>query len=341
MLNRSAARRHHDPEDVITATIRDVAAAAGVSPATVSRAFGRPEKVDESTRRRIVEAAERLGYQPNRAAQSLTTGRTGNIGIMVPDLANPFFTSVLKGAQHQANRLGHPVLLADTEEDPSAELRFSRALAQQVDGLVLCGSLMSDDEVLQISRLRPLVLVNRQVPKLPAITVDNAGGARQAVTHLRALGHRRIGYVAGPPGSYSNAERYQAVSEHAEGAGLECVPVGHFEPSFEGGRGAADQVLLAGVSAVVVYNDVMALGLVNQLVAYGVAVPAEISVVGFDDIPIAAMFTPALTTVRIPREQAGGAAVAHLHALLTGGRPVPPPDLTTELVVRGTTARSR
>ena len=332
---------HLKEELLVTATIRDVASAVGVSTSTVSRAFGRPEKVDESTRRRIVEAAELLGYQPNRAAQSLTTGRTGNIGIMVPDLGNPFFTSVLKGAQAQANRLGYPVLLADADEDPEAEIRLSRALAQQVDGLVLCGSRMSDAEVLQTQRLRPLVLVNRRVPGVPAVTIDNAGGVRQAVTHLRALGHRRVGYVAGPMNSYSNIERHQAVERHAADAGLSCDLIGCFEPSFEGGRSAADQVLLADVSAVIVYNDVMAIGLVNQLVAYGVSIPAEVSVIGFDDIPIASMFTPALSTVRIPRERTGSVAVEHLHAWLTGAQPDPLPELATELVIRNTTARAR
>jgi DNA-binding LacI/PurR family transcriptional regulator len=327
----------------VNATIRDVASVAGVSASTVSRAFGRPDKVDEHTRQRILKAAEALDYQPNRAAQSLITGRTGNIGIVVPDLENPFFPSVVKGAQIRAHELGHPVLLADADEDPSAELRLGRTLARQVDGLILCSPRMNERELHETQRLCPVVLVNRRVVGIPAVTIDNVGGMRQAVTHLRALGHRRVGYVAGPMTSYSNRERQDAVEQHLDAAGLAYVLIGSFDPSFEGGRHAADEVLLADISAVIVYNDVMAIGLVNQLTAYGVAIPAELSVVGFDDIPFNSMITPALTTVRIPREQAGRAAVDRLHALLTTcqGDIEPPPELSTELVVRGTSARAR
>ena len=327
----------------MSAPIRDVARAAGVSASTVSRSFGRPDKVDEQTRQRILKAAAVLEYQPNRAAQSLITGRTGNIGILVPDLANPFFPSVVKGAQTRALELGYPVLLADSNENPSAELRLGRNLARLVDGLILCSPRTNELELRETQRLCPVVLVNRRVEGIPAVTIDNAGGMRQAVTHLHALGHRRVGYVGGPLTSYSNLERHAAASQHLADAGMACVHVGSYEPSFEGGRDAADAVLLADVTAVIVYDDVMAIGLLSRLTAYGVAVPAELSVVGFDDVPLASMFTPALTTVRIPREQAGRAAVDYLHALLTArqGDIQPPPELSTELEVRETSARAR
>ncbi|HEY8720978.1 LacI family DNA-binding transcriptional regulator [Pengzhenrongella sp.] len=327
----------------MTATIRDVANAAGVSASTVSRAFGRPEKVDDDTRRRILAAARALDYQPNRAAQSLITGRTGNIGIVVPDLGNPFFPSVVKGAQTRAHELGYPVLLADTDEDAAAEPPLVRSLARQVDGLILCAPRMSDRELREAQDQCPIVLVNRRVPGIPAVTIDNAGGMGQAANHLRALGHKRVGYVAGPASSYSNLERSAAVEQHLVAAGMTCALIGAYDPSFDGGAGAADAVLLADVSAVIVYNDVMAIGLVSRLTAYGVSIPAELSIVGFDDIPIASMITPPLTTVRIEREQAGRVAIEHLHALLTArrGEIDPPPELGTELVVRGSTARAR
>jgi DNA-binding LacI/PurR family transcriptional regulator len=327
----------------VNATIRDVAAAAGVSASTVSRAFGRPEKVDEHTRRRIFRISEELGYQPNRAAQSLTTGRTGTIGIVVPDVGNPFFSSIVKGAQNQAHELGYPVLLADSDEDPSSEYRLAGTLARQADGLVLCSPRMAEQELRTIRRACPIVLVNRYVTDVPAVTIDNAGGISQAVAHLKALRHRRVGYVAGPVTSYSNRERQQAVERHLADAGLTYVLVGTFDPSFEGGRGAADTVLLADVTAVIAYNDLMAIGLISQLTTYGLTVPGELSVVGFDDVPFSSMFTPPLTTVRIPREQAGWSAVTYLHALLEGGDghdTDPPRELVTELAVRKTTARA-
>lgn len=326
----------------MNATIRDVASATGVSASTVSRAFGRPEKVDELTRQRIFKAAEALGYQPNLAAQSLITGRTGNIGIVVPDVDNPFFSSIVKGAQTQAHELGYPVLLADADEDPSAELRLARTLARQVDGLILCSSRISEEKLRETQRICPIVLVNRKITDIPAVTIDDADGMRQAVAHLRALRHRRVGYVAGPSTSYSNRERQAVVAQTLTAAGLTYVPVGGFDPSFEGGRGAADEVLLADVTAVIVYNDLMAIGLIHQLTTYGVGIPAELSVIGFDNIPFSAMFTPPLTTVQLPREQAGWVAVEYLHAILTsGGRDVDPPrELGTELVIRGTTVRA-
>jgi len=325
----------------VHATIRDVATTAGVSASTVSRAFGRPDKVDAETRARILAAAAALDYQPNRAAQSLITGRTGNLGVIVPDLANPFFPSVVKGAQTRAHALGYPVLLADADEDPAEELRLARTLARQVDGLILCSSRMSERDLRETLELCPAVLINRRVAGVPAVTIDNAGGMAQAVTHLRALGHRRIGYVAGPPSSYSNVERQVAVERHLTTATLSYVPIGSFEPSFDGGSSAADAVLLANVTAVIVYNDVMALGLISRLTGYGMTIPADLSVVGFDDIPFASMFTPALTTVRVDRAHAGQVAVEHLHALLTTGPGAPEPsELGTELVVRETTARA-
>jgi len=326
----------------VSATIRDVANAVGVSASTVSRAFGRPDKVDDQTRRRILGAAKALDYQPNRAAQSLTTGRTGNIGIIVPDLGNPFFPRIVKGAQTQAHDLGYPVLLADTDEDPTAELSLSRTLARQVDGLILCSPRMSEPELRQTQELCPVVLVNRRVPRMPAVTIDNAGGMRQAVTHLRALGHRRVGYVAGPTTSYSNLERQEAVEHHLDTAGMTCVPIGNFAPSFAGGGSAADTVLLADVTAVIVYNDVMAIGLITKLTTYGVVIPDELSIIGFDDVSFSSMLNPPLTTVRISREDAGRIAVTHLHALITRQPDLePPPELTTELLIRGTSARPR
>lgn len=324
----------------MTATIRDVASAAGVSASTVSRAFGRPEKVDQTTRERIFQVAGELGYRPSRAAASLTTGRTGNIGVVVPDLENPFFSSVVKGAQALARELGYFVLLADADEDPATEYELARMLTREVDGLVLCSSRIPPGKLHEIRDACPVLLVNRESTGIPAITIDDADGVRQAVAHLRALRHTRIGYVAGPGTSYSNLTRQAAVQHHLAEAGLTYVPIGGYDPSFDGGRDAADAVLLAGVTAVIVYNDLMAIGLISKLATYGVAVPAELSVVGFDDIPFAAMFTPALSTVRIPREQAGWGAVESLHAMLSSAdHELPSPRrLGTELVVRATTA---
>ena len=321
------------------ATLRDLAAAAGVSVATASRAFSRPEKVDASTRERILRLADDLRYVPNRAAQALITGRTMSLGLMVPDLNNPFFPGVIKGAQGGARDLGLSLLIGDTDEDPAAELGLVEQLAQRTDAIVLCSSRMPPDDLERVARLCPVVLVNREHPGLPAVTFDTDAGVREAAVHLRALGHRRVGYVGGPAHSFSDAARAAALHAQFPAHGLDAVMLGNHEPSFEGGRRAADLVLSSDVTAVMVHNDVMALGLVGRLLDYGLDIPRELSVIGWDDIEFAAMFTPGLTTVRMPREDAGRAAVSYLATAL-GGRSSEPPCLETHLVFRQTTARA-
>lgn len=324
----------------VAATMRDVAERAGVSPSTVSRAFTRPEKVDDATRRRIADLAAELGYEPSRAARTLKTGRTGALGIVVPDLSNPFFPDVVRGVQHRARQHGYSVLLADSDEDPATELELGRTLAHNVDALVLCSPRMSDAELAEVAALRPVVLVNRETSgPVPSVTIDNAGGAHQAVRHLVALGHRRLGYVGATGVSRSDAQRRAAFAAATADAGVAGVTVGSFAPTVEGGAAAADEALLADVTAVLVYNDIMAVGLVGRLTRLGVDLPGRLSVVGFDDIAMAALITPPLTTVRIPLRRAGAVAVDRLHAHLTGTAPAEPPArLPTELVVRASTA---
>ena len=203
----------------MAATIRDVASAAGVSQSTVSRALSMPELVNPATRARVLEAAGRLGYQPNRAARGLITGRTGNLGLIVPDLSNPFFSSVVKGVQAAARGADYSVFIADTDEEASAEVELLRALTKQVDGIVLCSPRSPDDELARVGVDSSVVLMNRRIEGRPSVTVDNADGMRQAVEHLSALGHERIAYVAGPRTSWSNGERERGLHQSAEATG--------------------------------------------------------------------------------------------------------------------------
>ncbi|PXY22955.1 LacI family DNA-binding transcriptional regulator [Prauserella muralis] len=321
-------------------TIRDVAKAAGVSASTVSRAFSNSELVDPRTRELVLRAAEQLGYLPNRAARGLITGRTGNLGLIVPDLANPFFPEVVKGIQARAREADYSVFLSDTDEDPSAELGLVKALAKQVDGIILCSPRMSADDMREAADCSTLVVVNRRGSNIPAITIDNVDGMRQAVAHLAALGHRRIGYVAGPRSSWSNRERQRGVRTAVAAEDAELVEIGNVPPQFEGGVAAADLVIAADVTAVIAYNDLIALGLLTRLAARGVDVPGELSVVGIDDIPMSAMFSPALTTVSIPKAQCGRAAVELLLQQLAtpGVRASSRREVPAQLLVRDTTA---
>jgi DNA-binding LacI/PurR family transcriptional regulator len=320
-------------------TIRDVAKAAGVSASTVSRALSMPDVVEAATLERVTKVAEHLGYRPNRAARGLITGRTGNFGLILPDLANPFFPSVVKGIQQAAHRADYQVFVVDTDEDATAELGLVRNLAKQVDGIVLCSPRMKPAELRQAASLVPVVLVNRREGSIPAVAVDNADGMRQIVRHLAELGHRRIGYVAGPRSSWSNRGRLKALQAECRGDGPELVALGNFDPTFDGGTAAVEGVLISGVTAVIGYNDLVALGLIGGLRERGVAVPAQISVVGIDNIAMSAMADPALTTLALPKDVAGRAAVELLVQLLAEtppGRPIR--ELPTELVVRKSTA---
>jgi LacI family transcriptional regulator len=327
----------------VAATIRDVATAAGVSQSTVSRALSMPDLVNPATRARVLAAARRLGYQPNRAARGLITGRTGNLGLIVPDLSNPFFSSVVKGVQAAARAADYSLFIADTDEEATAEVELLLALTRQVDGIVLCSPRTPDAELARVGVESAVVLMNRRIEGRPSVTVDNADGMRQAVEHLAALGHERIAYVAGPRTSWSNGQREQGLHRSAEDTGTDLVHLGHFPPRFEGGVAAADLALASGATAVIAYNDVVALGLLSRLGARGVSVPDQISVLGCDDISMSAMTHPALTTVSIPKREAGRAGVTLLLSLLADttvaaeGAPAPNRELPAQLIVRATT----
>lgn len=323
----------------MAATIREVARAARVSPSTVSRALSASTLVSPGTKNRVEQAAAELGYQPSRAARSLVTGRTGNLGLIVPDLSNPFFPGIVKGVQARAQAADLAVFVADSDEDQAVELRLIRELAKSVDGLLLCSPRSSEDEICQLASGTAVVLVNRRVGELPAITVDNADGMRQAVAHVVALGHQRLGYVAGPAASWSGEQRLRGLHAAADAANLELVEIGNFPPQFEGGIAAADIVIAAHLTAVVAYNDVVAFGLLSRLSARGLEVPEQISVLGCDDIPTARMARPSLTTVALPKEQAGRQAVDLLLEVMQHPehRRAINRELPTQLMVRDST----
>lgn len=318
-------------------TIRDVAQAARVSPATVSRTLTTPGLVNSLTQVRVREAIERLGYRPNRAARGLITGRTGNLGLIVPDLSNPFFSSIAKSVQARARRADYAVFIADTDEDPRAEDELVHAIAKQVDGIILCAPRALEDQIDRLANSSPVVLMHRQAGRHLSVVADHADGMRQLVEHLVALGHRRLAYVDGPRDSWTGAERRRGLSTATAEAGVELVELGHYFPQFEGGAAAADILIASGASAVIAYNDILALGLLNRLSARGIAVPEHMSVVGIDNTAVSAMSNPPLTTLSIPKEEGGRAAVDLLLSLIgdPGSAPATHVVLPTHLIVRG------
>ncbi|WP_306210232.1 LacI family DNA-binding transcriptional regulator [Actinoplanes sp. RD1] len=320
------------------ATIRDVARASGVHISTVSRTFSAPHLVNVETRTRVLACAEQLGYRPNRAARALITGRTCNIGLIVADIANPFFPPLIKAAESQARKHDHHIFVADTNEDAIAEEELVRALAKQVDGVLLCSPRMSNSLIEQLSREVPLVVVNRQITGLPAVVMDVAQGARLAIEHLTGLGHRSIALAAGPRGSWTSKEIRRSAAAAARAAGADLLVTGPNAPTEDGGLAAADTVARAGVTAVLAYNDLMALGLIEGLHGRGLRVPRDVSVVGIDDIALSRLTRPKLTTVATPTAAAGRAAVDMLLAYGDDRRTTALINLQTELVVRDSTS---
>lgn len=317
-------------------TLRDVAESAGVSPSTASRALANSSLVNEQTRQRIHTVAKALGYLPNRAARSLITGRTGNLGLLVPDLANPYFSVIAKSVQEWAQRRELSVLIADSDEQCRKEQDLIRLLAQQVDGLVLC-SPRSEDKLLRWACFdRPAVLINRRVANFGSVSFDNHQGIHLALSHLASLGHRRIAWVPGPRGSRSSEERTSALAELAPSMGIRVDTLDGRPPTFDGGRGAVEDICCSQTTAVVAYNDLVALGLLGRLAAIGMVVPDQYSVVGIDDISMSEMTHPPLTTVASGKHEASRMAVEMLEGVLSGRQPCEV-TLPVSLVVRGST----
>lgn len=319
-------------------TIRDVARASGVHVSTVSRAFSAPHLVNPDTRTRVLAVAEGLGYRPNRAARALTTGRTHNIGLIVADIANPFFPPLIKAAQAQARARDYHVFVADTDEDPQVEEELIQTLSKQVDGVLLCSPRLSNRAIERLREDVPFVVVNRRVRGMPTVLMDVGRGARRAVEHLAGLGHRRIALVAGPSGSWTGRRMRQAA---AAVSGVELVVLGPNAPTEQGGQDAAADVIAAGVTGVLAYNDLVAIGLIEGLYERGVAVPRDVSVIGVDDIGAGRLYRPRLTTVAMPTAAAGRLAVDMLLQSAAGQAAPALASLETSLVVRESTGEVR
>ncbi len=316
-------------------TLHDVAREAGVAVSTVSRALSDPARVNVRTREHVQAVAQTLGYRPNRLAQALPTGRTRMLAILVPDITNPHNFGLVRGAEAQARAAGSTLIIADTQGGPELEAAHLDRLASSVDGFVLAASRLSDAELRTLAERSPVVLFNRRVAGLASLATDSADGSRQIVEHLAALGHRSLAYLAGPIASWSDAQRWRSLSGHAESAGIRIARCGPFPPTLDGGPAAADVGLANGATALVAFNDLLAIGVLRRLAERGVAVPGRVSVVGYDDIFGADFCSPTLTTVAGPVDDAGRMLVDVLQA---GGEPLPEITLPTHLVIRASTA---
>ncbi len=313
-------------------TLADVAVEAGVHPSTVSRVLSRPQLIGEPTRTAVHAAIHKLGYTPNRAARQLAGGRIGAIGVLVPDITNPFFAHVVRSVQQGCRRNGLTMLLADTDQREADELSEARALAGSVDGFVACSPVAATQQWLQVVGTAPLVFVNRRAKGVASVALDQQAIIELGVTHLRAAGHRSIAVVRGPHSYWSSRERDRVVRRLP---GL--VTYGPVRPDFEAGIALATVLMRSNVTGVLAFNDVQALGIVAGYRAAGRSVPRDLSVVGSDDIADAAMSDPPLTTVAAPVQQLGDAAFDLLARLLAGAIERPEITLPVTLTVRAST----
>jgi DNA-binding LacI/PurR family transcriptional regulator len=290
-------------------TLHDVAREAGVAVSTVSRALTRPDRINAVTRARVQEVARRLGYRPNRIARALPSGRTLMLGLLVADITNPHHFGLIRGAESQARVAGRTLVLGDTRGQVALESEHLDRLGSVVDGMVLAASRLPDAELVDLAQRLPVVLHNREVPGLPSVASDFADGARQVIEHLAGLGHRRIAYLSGPRDAWSEQQRWAGLSVAATAAGVAAQRLGPFPPTLAGGPAAAEEGIASGATALVAFNDLLAIGVLRRLEERGVAVPGTVSVTGFDDVFGSDFCHPPLTTVATPTEEAGAALV--------------------------------
>jgi len=324
-------------------TIRDVAERAGVSRQTVSRAINDKGEISPDTRARVLEIAREMGYWPNRLARGLRTQRTQTIGLVVPDIANPFFAEVARGASEVAHGEGYSVVLSNTNEQLEREQQALRTLAShQVDGLLLVSSRLDEDELAEAAaRWRPMVLVNRRVRRtggVASVMVDDTAAAVEAVRYLASKGRSPITFLCGMPGSRSGAARREGFVRASEEEGLADANLVYCAPTFEGGLEVALEVLQGQPRprALLAYNDLVALGVLEACRRSGVAVPQDCAVVGWDDVIFAAYVWPSLTTMRQPKAELGARAMLTLLSLIEDPGVAPGTvQMRAELVVRG------
>jgi len=331
-------------------TRNDVAARARVSPSTVSYVINNgPRPVSASARERVLEAISELSYHPSEVARSLRTRQTRTIGLVIPDIANPFYGEVARAVEEVSSEQGYTVILGHSNHLPERELRCAQVLrSKQVDGVIL-HPVTPDLEPVYFLRQAGIqvVILERIVPGYHCIVADDQRGGYLATRHLLELGHRRVGCVVraeDPTSSIARVEGYRAALADM-GLPVDKRLIVESEFGFDGGEQAAREFLNLPKrpTAVVTHNDIIAIGVVKALAEAGLRVPGDISLVGFDDIALASFVQPPLTTVFYPKHQMGRTAAELLLRLLTHEEVGPPKTtaLPVHLVVRGSTAPPR
>ncbi|MCI2417324.1 LacI family transcriptional regulator [Saccharopolyspora sp. K220] len=321
-------------------TLTDVAKRANVALSTASRAFSDPRRLGSETLRKVLAAAQEIGYDPGsgRQTDSAPEPRTSTVAIVVPDIANPIFGAFVKAAQGEVWRGRQTLVLHDTDFAPEREREAIGHLRTKADAIVMCSARLEAEEIIELCGRTPVLLVNREAEGTDCILADAADGLRQTIDYLAALGHTRIAYVQGSEHSWSNRRRVALVRTLTAEAGLELAVLGWQSETVAGGAAAAASVVASGASAAITHNDLVAFGVIEGARALGVEVPAGLSVVGIDDISLAEVSRPSLTSIAVPWARAGSLSLELLGPVLAGDRRLPRKHrLPTQLVVRGST----
>lgn len=332
-------------------TIEDVAETAGVSKSTVSRVLsGNYTYIREETRQRVQNAIDQLGFRPSSIARSLTSKRTQTVGVLISDIGNPFYADVIHGVEDIAIQKSYNAFLANTNYDLNRGMELVRSfIDRRVDGVLIMSSAMSDEWLGELVRARvPVVVLDWEIKasrgNLNAISVDFRSGIQAVADHLVALGYQRFVHVSGPLSLQTSRERRDAflAGLAAHGITREQVEVFESDLTMNGGRRAGQAILarLREPVAVFAANDLMAIGILSEAHNHGARVPDDFSLVGLDDIWLAAQTEPPLTTVALPRYEIGSLAMQTLFELLDRKETLPPihHQVKTTLVMRKTTA---
>ena len=328
------------------ATIYDIAKLAGVNPSTVSRALTTPGRISAKTEEKIRAAAAELNYRVNPFARALPTGRTRLLAVTIADITNPVFFDVVRGAEQVAGEAGYTLVIAESQESSTKEASALERILPMVDGVILATTRLSDDEIRAINSDKPVILMNRVVDGVENVVPDTESGISEAMQHLASLGHKQIAFLGGPSASWMNGKRWESIVRQALELGVSAVEIGPNPPTLEAGRAALDRVRVSGVTAVIAYNDLMAIGLLQAAADAGIRVPDDLSIVGFDNSFGSDFTSPGLTTVRQPLLELGAQAVRNMLAGLDASdagveTPLNTDSLRTSLVVRGSTGQAR
>jgi LacI family transcriptional regulator, repressor for deo operon, udp, cdd, tsx, nupC, and nupG len=323
-------------------TIHTVAKQANVSIATVSRVLSGSSTVRKDLADRVIAAAEELSYVPSASAQNLAIGKTLTLGVIVPDLSNPYFPRVIKGIEKKAKESDYTTIIADSEGDAAAELSMVNRLSSKVDGLILISPRMDkvDFKNLENSKV-PIVVLNRidSGVGITNVSVDNFSAMSELCGLLLTLGHKKVSFLNGPEGSWQREERKRAIS-NSEKYGLESVTI-EAGGTIQSGYENFELAMESKPTAIICFNDLVAYGVITRAKELGIRIPQDLSVTGFDDIEFAQYSSPSLTTIQSPQGPLGIIGWETLFEKMQTGNSVTAPTIKATMIVRESTGPAK